>query len=138
MVQQYEPNPNIKLVLNGGQTTLDGATIPLEWHFSEKLIEKKPRYIVVHDHESSLKSLLGGMHYKPEHAYGFEVKDLAGFIQLHRPGHHCFVVMVFYGSQKDSLGRAQIYCTVKDSSFVPFDDIRNGMDKYGCMEITTV
>lgn len=103
---RYVPNPNIKLVLNGGKDILDSATIPVEWHFSRELIEKKPRYIVICDHEFEIEQYLDGFNRNLGHRYVFAVSNLAGYIQLHRPGRHHFVVYVLYGDASVAKSRA--------------------------------
>lgn len=98
----YTPNPNIKIVLNGGKHELDTATVPVKWHFSDELIAKNPEYIMIADHAMSLQDFyqknfgycsLGYRHW-------FKVSDFAGYIQLHHPGRHHFIVMVFYGEEE--------------------------------------
>ena len=99
MKDKYIPNPDIKLVLNGGQEILDSATVPVEWHFSKELIAKKPQYIVVCDHEYDLDGLCKATNTCYGYRYDFAVKDLVGYIQMHKAGRHHFVAVVFCGDE---------------------------------------
>jgi hypothetical protein len=139
----YTTNPNIKLVLNGGQSTLETATVPIEWHFSNELIAKRPQYIMICDHQGSLVELKNSTHYMFGVRHLFDVRTLVSYVQLQRAGRHHFVALVFYGDKKDALDRAHQY-TKKDGStydkrlFVP-SVLANNQDNdiYSC-EMTTV
>jgi hypothetical protein len=103
----YTPSPHVKLVLNGGQQILDSATIPVEWHFSNELIEKKPRYIVICDQEGPLSEHLSGFGSNSGHRHVFAIEDLVGYIQLHCSGRHHFVIHVICGDAGGAKTRAK-------------------------------
>ncbi|MFH1899493.1 MAG: hypothetical protein ABIJ82_03470 [Patescibacteria group bacterium] len=142
-VFSYTPNPNINLVLNGGQSTLDTATVPIEWHFSNELIAKRPQYIMICDHPDSLVELNNSTYYSFGVRHLFDVRTLVSYVQLHRAGRHCFIALVFYGDKKDALERAHKY-TKKDNryynkSLYVHSVLINNQDNdvYSC-EMTTV
>ena len=116
-VFEYHPNINIRVVLNGGQSTLDTATVPLQWHFSNDLIAKKPQFIVICDHLGSIENLSDSNYYSFGTRHIIEVKKLASYIQLHCSGRHHFVIMVFYGDKKDALERAHKYMKKDGSAY---------------------
>ena len=98
---------NVKMVLNGGSDTLDSATIPVRWGFSDELVEKNPQYVAIVDVRKTLSDL------KSEHDFKFyssdvlfigKAKELAAYIPLKSPGKHTFLMYVFCGE------------TVKDAS----------------------
>ncbi len=119
--ETFTPNPNIKLVLNGGKTTLDSATVPVEWHFSDELIAKKPRYIVICDHEMPIEKLKDKISYCGGYRTAFSVRDLAGYIQIHKPGSHHFIAIVFYdyndGKGLSGLSRARQWISGKNGQY---------------------
>lgn len=101
MNEQLTLNPNIRLVVNGGSTVLDAATIPVEWHLSDKLIEKKPQYVVICDHETTLSYLKNEGKTYFGNRYFCKVTELAKYLQLFTSGTHHLVVMVFCGSSAE-------------------------------------
>lgn len=100
----YTPNPNIRLVLNGGTSVLDSVTIPVSWHFSEDIIRKKPQFVLICDHEDSLEKMAGRLstHCQSAYRHLFHADELMGYIQLRRAGPHFFVVFVIYGDVADA------------------------------------
>lgn len=106
--QQLTPNENIHLVVNGGSTILDSATVSIEWHFSKELIAKKPEYVVICDHETPLSNLkeTGNTYYG--NRYLCKITDLVKYVQLFRPGKHHFVILVFSGDDAKLYARFYI------------------------------
>ena len=93
----------IRLIINGGVDSLDSATVPIEWRFSEALLAERPQYIVICDHEMSLDELK-----EKEYCYGgrrhlVKVTEFVKYIQLFRAGHHHLVFMVFCGERDMAL-----------------------------------
>ncbi|MEW6617633.1 MAG: hypothetical protein AB1333_04435 [Patescibacteria group bacterium] len=105
--QQLTPNPNIRLVVNGGSTVLDSATIPVEWHLSDELISKNPQYVVICDHENTLDYFKERRGLSCGNRYFCKVTDLVKYLQLFTSGKHHLVIMVFYGC--DAEAEAQKY-----------------------------
>lgn len=128
--QQYTPNPNIKLVLNGGEEILDSATVPVEWHFSEELIAQKPRYIILCDHKMSLEAFRKSISTSGGYRHSFAVKDLIGYIQIHKPGRHHFIAVVFYGDEERALEKTRSFLKkFTDSQYnvsVSYDEVERG------------
>lgn len=102
--QQLTPNPNIRLVVNGGSTVLDSATIPVEWHLSDELISKNPKYVVICDHETTLDYLKEQRGTSGGNRYFCKVTDLVKYLQLFTSGKHHLIIMVFCGlnAEKDA------------------------------------
>ena len=115
----YTPNPNIRLVLNGGTSVLDSVTVPVSWHFSEDLIQKKPRFVLICDHEDSLEEMAGMLstHCQSAYRHLFRADELMGYIQLRRAGRHSFVVFVIYGDELTAEGIAGGFLKKEYSSF---------------------
>ncbi len=101
-----DQNTAIRLVVNGGSTTLDTATVPVEWHFSDKFIEESnPKYVVICDMEMSYEKF---QEYENTHwgqRYLCRVAELAKYVQLRKAGGHTFVIVVFYGSDAENNAR---------------------------------
>ncbi len=137
--KQLTPNPNIRLVINGGSNILDAATVPVEWHFSEELIAKNPQYIVICDHEYSIERLKDFVHETSGNRYYSKVTSLVKYLQLFRPGRHHLFVMVFYGddaykymSSFTSKGKKTYNCNVS------YTMLQNKFNNEFCMETTFV
>lgn len=122
----YEPNPNIRLILNGGGTTMDTATVPVEWHFSEEILQKNPQYIVICDHPMSLEDLRERENYIYGKRHLFKVEQLVGYMQLSNPGRHHFIAIVICGDRDSAQERAEKYMEREGSGYekiVWFNDL---------------
>jgi hypothetical protein len=141
----YTPNPNIRLVLNGGTSVLDSVTIPVSWHFSEDIIRKKPRFVLICDHEDSLEKMAGrsSTHCQSAYRHLFRADELMGYIQLRRAGPHFFTIFVIYGDAVDALSIAGVFmrkegASFKDSLWKPSILTNNGDKHYSGCEMTSV
>ncbi|MFA5870715.1 MAG: hypothetical protein WC842_02415 [Candidatus Paceibacterota bacterium] len=99
--EQLVSNKNIRLVVNGGSTVLESATVPVEWHLSDELIAKKPKCLVICDLEMSLDLLKENRETVIGNRYFCKVTDLVKYLQLFRSGKHSLVVLVFYGDDAE-------------------------------------
>ncbi len=115
--QQLMPNPNIRLVVNGGSTILNSATIPIEWHFSDELIAKNPQYVVICDHETKLSYLKDERSTFLGKRYFCKVTDLAKYLQLFTSGTHHLVVMVFCGDGAEKNAQSYLKKTRYDRTW---------------------
>ncbi|MEK7630175.1 MAG: hypothetical protein AAB432_02205 [Patescibacteria group bacterium] len=116
--QEKQVTPDIKLVLNGGSNILDTATVPVEWHFSDELIEKKPRYILICEHNDiSFNEFKEIINYYHGRRHTFPVEDLVGYIQLCRPGQHHFIAIVFCGDKETALKNVRLYIKKDEDSY---------------------
>lgn len=97
----------IRVVVNGGKDTLESATVPIEWRFSEGIIAERPQYIVICDHEMSHARLAK----EESHSFGrrhlVKVTEFATYLQLFKTGKHHLIFLVFCGERKDALQRAE-------------------------------
>jgi len=88
-----EDQSEMDLVLNGGKKEMDSATIPIAWFFSDKVIAKKPGYIVFFEQNSSEMSMSWQTSLYGRR-YGVELrKKTVDFIQLFRPGRHRIIAL---------------------------------------------
>jgi hypothetical protein len=111
-VHQSEVAPPIKLVLNGGGLVMDSATIPVEWHFSQEVIDAKPWYIALYDLEIPLSQFEKEMWEKQADDRNlYHVTDLAKYLQLRRPGRHTLIAVVFCGDKKKALDAGWKFCS---------------------------
>lgn len=125
----------IRLVLNGGVDSLESATVPLEWFFSDELIAERPQYIVICDHEMSLDALKEKERYTFGRRYLVKVTEFVTYIQLFTSGAHHLVFMVFCGDKGSALKRARRYVDNKESCGRSYDwciehnDVVNGYEE---------
>lgn len=81
----------IKLVLNGGKSVMESATIPIRWFFTDELTAKRPVYLlIIEQNETEMKG----------HRADFsgarrlvKVTDCVDFIQFLSPGTHRIIVV---------------------------------------------
>lgn len=134
--EQLVPNKNIRLVVNGGSTVLEAATVPVEWHLSDELIAKEPKCVVICDLEMSLNKLEEQRETTSGNRYFCKVTDLVKYLQLFRSGKHSLVVLVFCGDYAEK--EAKCYLEKHSKSLyekeVWFSDLVN-QDK-GYAEVT--
>src|SRR3989344_1669599 len=98
-------SPEIQVVLNGGSEVLNSATIPVEWHLSEKIVDAEPQYIIVGDITLSLDKFQ-----KEEYMYlphdnckvFTKATELVGYVQVFKPGVHSFLIYVVCGKYRDN------------------------------------
>ena len=88
-----EKVPDLRIVLNGGSTQMDGATIPVKWFFSPELAERQPKYILLVDlnqseEDSDNASRLG-------RRYVTKVEKAVKFVQVFRSGKHKMMALAF-------------------------------------------
>lgn len=82
---------NIRLVLNGGDLTVENATIPIQWFFTDDLIERRPTRVLLIEQDQ----------YEIEEDYGgcrgarimYKITDIVSFLQLFSPGKHRIAVL---------------------------------------------
>ena len=85
-----EKKNDLSIVLNGGETQMLDATIPVKWFFSKEFIKKEPKYILLVDlNENQLDSSIVGRRYV------FAVDEAIAFIQTHRSGRHIMLALAF-------------------------------------------
>ena len=88
MKKTKKPNQQLlTLVLNGGNTEMDSATIPIKWFFSQKLIEKSPTHLVFceqsrKEFESKSNNMDSGRRYL------VKVEDAVHFLEIPSSGDH--------------------------------------------------
>lgn len=99
----------IRLVINGGIDSLDSATVPIEWFFSDELIAERPQYIVICDHEMPLSRLEEERYYSYGRRYLVKVTEFVKYLQLFKAGMHHLVFMVFCGDEDRALRQARQY-----------------------------
>lgn len=77
----------MKIVLNGGSNVMDAATLPIQWFFSGKVIEKNPTHILIIDQtEKEVEKDDGG--YGTGRRFVRNVTDRVCFLQIFAPGKH--------------------------------------------------
>ncbi len=85
-----EKKKDFSILLNGGSTQMDDATVPVKWFFSEEFIKKEPRYILLVDlKQAELTS------YRSGRRYLFEVEDAIAFLQMRSAGNHRLIALCF-------------------------------------------
>ncbi len=134
---RFAPNPDIKLVLNGSSDILDSATIPVEWHFSDALIANNPQYVVICDHSYSLEEFRKTEYTDSGERHLFKVRELIGYIQIHKAGHHHLALLVFCGDREAALVSAMNYVK-RDRNWdyaytLSYDEIAKGLIGSDCM-----
>ncbi len=97
----------IRLVINGGSETLESATVPIEWHFSEALIAERPRYIVIVDYVAPEGAAEDPIEYEFGRRYIVKVTDFAKYLQLYRAGKHKIIFIVCCGDKKNARESAE-------------------------------
>ncbi|NMB48014.1 hypothetical protein GYA13_01035 [Candidatus Kuenenbacteria bacterium] len=101
MVQ--EPEPGVKLLLNGGKEEMIAATIPVRWFFSDAVLAQEPEWILIteqdrREEESTDSGRIG-------RRYAYRVDAVAAFIQIFTSGWHRFGVIVL---RKDKCNKAVV------------------------------
>lgn len=85
-----EKQKDFSIVLNGGKTRIDDATIPVKWFFSSDFIENEPRYILLVDLDrTQLESDCQGRRSV------YTVDEVVVFRQMHRSGKHIMLALAF-------------------------------------------
>jgi len=89
---------DLKVVLNGGSDTMDAATIPIQWSFSDKVIAKNPTYIVIvvqnrREADDIDNSQRNGQR------YACKISKAVKLIQLFTPGYHRITVLALAGEE---------------------------------------
>ena len=78
----------IRLILNGGSSIMEQATVPIQWFFSPEVMNKKPvRLLIIEQNQSEFDSADEGARYM------VKVTDCIAFIQLFSPGKHHIAVV---------------------------------------------
>lgn len=65
-IVKHEEPPKLSIVLNGGSTKMDDATIPVKWFFSPEFVKEKPKYILLVDLD---RNEIGSLHYGKRYLY---------------------------------------------------------------------
>ncbi|HRY31257.1 MAG TPA: hypothetical protein P5328_02610 [Candidatus Paceibacterota bacterium] len=98
--QTVESN-GFTIVLNGGSSRMESATIPIQWFFDPKLSEERPTHILIIDYT---KRQFEDYH---RHAHGgrryvVEVKKTTKFLEFFSAGEHklCFVAVSSQGGNR--------------------------------------
>ena len=78
---------DIRIVVNGGSETLESATVPYSWFFSDELVEKQPTHLLVIDQDEWIAKHSSNSEYQGERRV-VRVDRASDFIQFHAPGPH--------------------------------------------------
>ncbi len=84
---------DLRIVLNGGSTQMDGATVPVKWFFSPKLAEKQPTHILLVDLNQSEENSENAS--KLGRRYVVKVEKAVKFLQIFRSGKHTMMAIAF-------------------------------------------
>jgi hypothetical protein len=90
----------MEIVLNGGKSEMDAATIPIRWFFSPEVAAKKPTYIIIV--EQNNEEIENDTFCAKSRRYLCEVSEVVKFIQLFNPGLHRVGVLAFAGDNAKS------------------------------------
>lgn len=88
-----DKKPGLEVVLNGGQKEMDSATIPIQWFFSDEIIEKNPRYVLIIEQDK--RETEDGNRSCNGRRYVCKVSDGVTFIPFFSPGYHRITILVF-------------------------------------------
>lgn len=86
-----EKKPAIKLVLNGGKSELDDATVPVRWYLSPEAIEQNPQYLIFF--EQNQREVDRVFDRNNGRRYICKVSEAVHFLQILSPGHHRVMVV---------------------------------------------
>ncbi len=102
-------NQRMAIVLNGGKSELNSATIPVEWWFSKEVIagEKPPKYLLIIEQTPDDDGYHG-------RRYFCKVEEKVAFLQLFKSGRHTIRVLAFSSERQDFYGRLLHYFLEKD------------------------
>lgn len=87
-----EKPQDLTIILNGGGLEMQGATIPVRWHFSREMALQGPTHILLVDlteAEAKENISFGGRRYL------VEVEKAAKFLQIFKSGKHIMVALAF-------------------------------------------
>lgn len=130
----------LKVVLNGGSDTMDAATIPIQWSFSDEVIAKNPTYVlIVLQNKKEAEDISNSQ--KNGERYICKVSEVVKFIQLFTPGYHRIAVLVLAGEKAEkNVGKLLEKWTNEYQSSVNYDSIKAGesvLSQYSVVAATT-
>ena len=93
----------MKIVLNGGGTRMDSATIPIQWGFSEAVAKRKPTHLLIIEQteyeakceEKTFRGDSGRRRIVP-------VSRVIEYLQIYSPGKHRIAVVALSNSQEEN------------------------------------
>lgn len=100
-MEQNKQEPGVKLVLSGGKSEMDCATIPVQWFFSDEVIAQTPTWLVfIEQDEQEIASNNAGY---IGQRYRCKVSEGQKFFQLFAPGKHRLAVLALTGDRAEGL-----------------------------------
>jgi hypothetical protein len=99
--QKRTGDEHLRLVLNGGNTEMNSAIIPIQWFFSEEAGEMGPTHIIIADYKGVDKDRISGC---KGIRYICEVKDTLKNIEFFSPGDHTLYFMAVRSRHKNKKG----------------------------------
>lgn len=97
----------LRVVLNGGKTEMDSATIPIQWFLSPELAEMRPTHILIVDRtETEVAIDMQNLGIQRGRRYTVKITDRVDFIQIFAPGRHRLTFVAIVDNEKsDSVSR---------------------------------
>ncbi|MDE1874996.1 MAG: hypothetical protein KGI79_03600 [Patescibacteria group bacterium] len=99
----------VKVVLNGGSTIMESATIPFRWFFSDAVIEQQPSHLLVIDQNT------WEMERRDTDSRGerriIPISQGSDFIQFSRPGKHRLAFIAFKRRRSETDDQFEEFCT---------------------------
>ena len=114
---------DLSIVLNGGGLEMKGATIPVKWFFSEEVVSKEPRYILLIDMtraemESDESMYLGKR-------YLIKIEKGIKYLQVFKSGHHAMLALAI-GCKEKALSFLRLNKNERYLHPVPVDVVKDG------------
>jgi len=94
--QQLVSPSGVNVVLNGGKSEMDSATIPVQWFFSEDIAKTNPTHVLVIEQDER-EAQDGERERWAGRRYLVRIQDGVKFIELRKSGYHRLMLLVLNG-----------------------------------------